>query len=68
VAPRRSRRQARVVAMTRTDRLEAAIAGHSARHVSATTYCEPGRSHSDATQVIESLHTRAQRRAERRIR
>jgi hypothetical protein len=46
--------------MTRADRLDAAIAGHTARHVAATTYCQPGRSHSDAAQVIESLHTRAQ--------
>ena len=34
--------------MTRADRLDAAIAGHTARHVAATTYCQPGRSHSDA--------------------
>lgn len=54
--------------MTRTERLEAAIACHTARHLAATTYCQPGRSHSDAAQMIESLHTRAQRRAERRIR
>lgn len=53
--------------MTRTDRLEAAIAGHAARHL-ATTYCQPGRSRSDAAQIIEALHTRAQRRAERRNR
>lgn len=51
--------------MTRSERLEAAIAGHTARHLAATTYCQPGRSHSDAAQMIESLHTRAQRRAER---
>ena len=55
--------------MTRADRLDAAIAGHTARHVAATTYCQPGRgSHSDAAQVIESLHTRAQVRAERYLR
>ncbi|MDV3133360.1 hypothetical protein [Mycobacterium sp. 29Ha] len=54
--------------MTRTDHLEAAIACHTARHLAATTYLQPGRSHSDAAQMIESLHTRAQRRAERRIR
>ena len=53
--------------MTRADRLDAAIAGHTARHVAATTYCQPGRSHSDAAQVIESLHTRAQRGLERRV-
>ena len=53
--------------MTRADRLDAAIAGHTARHVAATTYCQPGRSHSDAAHVVESLHTRAQRRAERRV-
>ena len=51
--------------MTRADRLDAAIAGHTARHVAATTYCQPGRSRSDATQLIEALHTRAQIRAER---
>jgi len=54
--------------MTRADRLDAAIAGHTARHVAATTYCQPGRSHSDAAQVIESLHTRAQVRVERYLR
>jgi hypothetical protein len=57
-----------VAPMTRTDHLEAAIACHTARHLAATTYLQPGRSHSDAAQMIESLHTRAQRRAERRIR
>jgi hypothetical protein len=54
--------------MTHTDRLEAGIAGHTGGHLAATTYCQPGRSHSDAAQMIESLHTRAQRRAERRFR
>ena len=54
--------------MTRTDRLETAIACHTTRHLAATTYCQPGRSHSDAAQLIESLHTRAQGRAERHVR
>ena len=54
--------------MTRADRLDAAIAGHTARHVAATTDCQPGRSHSYAAHVIESLHTRAQVRAERYLR
>lgn len=54
--------------MTHIDHLEAAIAGHTARHLAAITYCQPGRAHSDAAQMIESLHTRAQRRAERRLR
>ena len=53
--------------MTRPDPLEATVAGHTARHLTATTYCQPGRSNTDAAQLIESLHTRAQRRAERRV-
>ena len=69
MAAHRGRRQAGVVAaVTRADPLEAAIAGHTARHLTATTYCQPGRSHSDAAQLIESLHTRAQVRAERYLR
>ena len=53
--------------MTRPDPLEATVAGHTARHLTATTYCQPGRSNTDAAQPIESLHTRAQRRAQRRV-
>ena len=44
--------------MTRPDPLEATVAGHTARHLTATTYCQPGRSNTDAAQLIESLHTR----------
>jgi len=54
--------------MTRPDRLEATLAGHTGRNLAATTYCQPGRSHSDAAQLIEPLHTRAQGRAERHVR
>ena len=69
VAALRSCRPARVVAaMMRTDPLEAAVAGHTARHLAATTYSRPGRSRHDAAALIESLHSRAQRRAERRHR
>ena len=53
--------------MTRRDPLEATVAGHTARHLTATTYRQPGRSNTNAAQLIESLHTRAQRRAERRV-
>jgi hypothetical protein len=53
--------------VTRPDPLEATVAGHTARHLTATTYCQPGRSNTDAAQLIESVHTRAQRRAERRV-
>jgi hypothetical protein len=68
VAARRGRRQAEVVAaVTRPDPLEATVAGHTARHLTATTYCQPGRSNTDAAQLIESLHTRAQHRAERPV-
>ena len=68
MAPRRGRRQAGVVAVvTRPDPLEATVAGHTARHLTATTYCQPGRSNTDAAQLIESLHTRAQRGLERRV-
>ena len=52
--------------MTRPDPLQATVAGHTARHLTATTYCQPGRSNTDAAQLIECLHTRAQRHAERR--
>lgn len=54
--------------MTRPDRLQATLTGHTGRHLVATTYCQPGRSHSDPAQLIESLHTRAQARAERHVR
>ena len=54
--------------MTRLDPLESRIAGHTRRHLTATTYCQPGRSRSDATQLIEALHSRAQIRAERYLR
>jgi len=68
MAPRRGRRQAGVVAVvTRPDPLEATVAGHTARRLTATTYCQPGRSNTDAAQLIESLHTRAQRGLERRV-
>ena len=53
--------------MTRPDPLEATVAGHTAPHLTATTYCQPGRSNTDAAQLIESLHTRAQRRAEQQV-
>jgi len=56
-----------VAAVTRPDPLEATVAGHTARHLTATTYCQPGRSNTDAAQLIESLHTRAQRGLERRV-
>lgn len=56
-----------VAAVTRPDPLEATVAGHTARHLTATTYCQPGRSNTDAAQLIESLPTRAQRRAEGRV-
>ena len=56
-----------VAAVTRPDPLEAAVAGHTARHLTATTYCQPGRSNTDAAQLIECLHTRAQHRAQRRV-
>ena len=49
------------------DPLEATVAGHTARHLTATTSCQPGRCNTDAAQLIESLHTRAQRRAQRRV-
>jgi hypothetical protein len=69
VAAHRGRRQTRVVAaLTRLDPLESRIAGHTRRHLAATTYCQPGRSRSDATQLIEALHSRAQIRAERYLR
>jgi len=56
MAPRRGRRQAGVVAVvTRPDPLEATVAGHTARRLTATTYCQPGRSNTDAAQLIESL-------------
>jgi hypothetical protein len=54
--------------MTRLDPLESSIAGHTRRHLTATTYFQPGRSRSDATQLIEALHSRAQIRAERYLR
>ena len=41
--------------MTRLDPLESSIAGHTRRHLTATTYCQPGRSRSDATQLIEDI-------------
>ena len=69
MAPRRNRRHAGVVAaLTRPAPLQATVAGHTARHLTATTYCQPGRSNTDAAQLIESLHTRAQVRAERYLR
>jgi len=56
MAPRRGRRQAGVVAVvTRPDPLEATVAGHTARHLTATTYCQPGRSNTEAAQLIESV-------------
>jgi len=53
--------------VTRPDPLEATVAGHTTRHLTATTYCQPGRPNTDAAQPIESVHTRTQRRAERRV-
>jgi len=41
--------------VTRPDPLEATVAGHTARHLTATTYCQPGRSNTEAAQLIESV-------------
>ena len=70
VAPRRNGRQARVVAaMMRTDPLEATVAGHAIRHLAGLAYTQPGRAAAPAAAaLIDALHTRAQQRAERRLR
>jgi hypothetical protein len=57
-----------VAPMMRTGALDPDTIGRTARHLAAVTYCRPGHARSAAEAAIESLHTRAQRRAERRHR
>lgn len=55
--------------MMRTDPLEATVAGHTIRHLAGLAYTQPGRAAAPAAAaLIDALHTRAQQRAERRLR
>ena len=55
--------------MMRTDPLEATVAGHAIRHLAGLAYSQPGRAAAPAAAaLIDALHTRAQQRAERRLR